>query len=98
MRLKARVDRNQKEIVEALRKAGACVLHLHQLGKGVPDLLVYRGGYFLLEIKDGSKPSSSQKLTPAEKKWIRGWHGPIQVVRSPEEALKAVRAIGEVEI
>jgi hypothetical protein len=40
MRRIARVDKNQAEIVSALRKAGARVLHLHQHGEGCPDILV----------------------------------------------------------
>ena len=40
VRRAARIDENQPEIVEALHKAGTSVVHLHQLGQGVPDLLV----------------------------------------------------------
>lgn len=40
MRRDARVDENQPEIVEALRKAGASAIHLFRIGQGVPDLLV----------------------------------------------------------
>lgn len=40
MRRDARVDENQPIIVEALRAAGASVVHLHQIGHGVPDLLL----------------------------------------------------------
>jgi hypothetical protein len=35
-----RVDANQREVVKALRKAGAEVTFIHTLGKGVADLLV----------------------------------------------------------
>jgi hypothetical protein len=40
MRLRARVDQNQREIVLALRKAGCAVYCTHQVGHGFPDLLV----------------------------------------------------------
>ena len=40
MRRASRIDKNQPMIVEALRAEGASVVHLHQLGKGIPDLLV----------------------------------------------------------
>ena len=40
MRLRARIDKNQPIIVEALRAGGASVVHLHQLGQGTPDILV----------------------------------------------------------
>lgn len=36
----AKVDKNQPEIVEALRAEGAVVQHLHAVGVGCPDLLV----------------------------------------------------------
>ncbi len=37
MRLKGRTDSNHTEIVKALRKCGALVLSLANLGKGAPD-------------------------------------------------------------
>jgi hypothetical protein len=43
-------DSNEKEIIEALKRAGASVTSLN--GTGVPDLLVgYKGATFLLEVK-----------------------------------------------
>lgn len=38
-----RVDRNQKSIVEALRKIGATVWHTHEAGKGDVPVNVNRG-------------------------------------------------------
>jgi len=65
-----RVDANQKEIVKALRDRGASVLHLHQVGGGCPDILVGYAGYnFLIEIKDGTKPPSKQKLNVTQQEW-----------------------------
>jgi len=40
VRRAARIDENQSIIVEALKAAGASVVHLHQLGQGIPDILV----------------------------------------------------------
>lgn len=40
MRRAAKIDENQPIIVEALRAAGGSVVHLHQLGQGIPDILV----------------------------------------------------------
>lgn len=91
MRQRARIDANQKDIVAALRAIGCDVLHLHQIGKGAPDVLVgYRGKCLLLELKDGSKPKAAQKLTPDEQRFHDSWRGQIAVVRSPEEAVKYV--------
>lgn len=87
----ARIDANQPEIVAALRKAGCTVQHLHSVGKGCPDLLVGRAGVnYLLEIKDGGKPASDQRLTADQVVWHREWGGAVTVVNSVDGALVAV--------
>ena len=94
MRRAAKVDANQREVVAALRAAGASVQLLHAVGEGCPDLLVgYKGLNMLLEVKDGSKPPSAQKLTPQQEEWHRDWRGHRVVVNSPEAALTAIGAI-----
>lgn len=93
MRRAAKVDANQAEIVAALRKVGAFVQSLAMVGQGCVDLLVgYRGCWFALEIKDGSKSPSEQKLTPDEQRWHEqaGLRAPVFVVRSVEEALEVI--------
>ena len=88
MRLRAKVDANQKEIVESLRKMGATVQSLAQLGRGVPDLLVgFRGYNLIMEIKDGSKRPSERQLTDDEKAWHYAWAGTIWIVESVREAV-----------
>jgi hypothetical protein len=88
------VDANQREVVAALRGAGATVQPLHAVGEGCPDLLVgYKGLNLLLEVKDGGKPPSAQKLTPQQEIWHRDWRGHRVVVNSPEDALAAIGAI-----
>lgn len=96
MRRSARVDANQVEIVEALRRAGAFVQSLHTIGKGCPDLLVaFRGSWHVLEVKDGKKLPSDQALTKPELRWILAAEkcAPVHVVNSVEQALKAIGAI-----
>lgn len=91
MRLRARVDDNQKEIVAGLRKMGASVQSIAAMGGGVPDLLVgYRGVNLLLEVKDGRKPPSGRKLTEDEAKWHRNWTGQVVVVECLEDAVEAL--------
>jgi Holliday junction resolvase len=91
MKYAAKADDNQREIVRALRDAGATVMHLHTVGGGCPDICVgYRGGNYLIEIKDGSKPPSAQRLTPAQVDWHRDWRGRAAVVNSVEAALKVI--------
>ena len=88
----ARVDSNQKEIVEALRKAGATVLHTHQL-KNCFDILVgYNGINYIVEIKDGNKPPSQRKLTTGEEKFRDEWEGgEYYIIESIEQALKLIQ-------
>lgn len=90
----ARTDRNQIHIVEALRDAGAVVQSLATVGQGCPDLLVgFRGSLYLLEVKDGAKPPSARKLTPAQEEWRKRWPGYAHVVGNALEALVAVKAV-----
>ncbi len=94
MRMRARVDGNQTEIVRALRAVGATVQSLASVGKGCPDLLVgFRGQNYALEIKDGNKPPSARKLTPDEKRWHDEWRGRVVVVESTDDALRTIGAI-----
>lgn len=102
MRYGAKVDANQAAIVEALRRLGCTVQSLASVGGGCPDLVVgvpeisFGTGYVvqsrnvLLEIKDGSKPPSARKLTPAEAKFHAEWRGEVYVVSSVSEALDVV--------
>jgi len=90
----AKVDDNQRAVVAALRGVGATVMHLHRVGMGCPDLCVgWRGVNYLIEVKDGDKPPSAQKLTPMQREWHDGWKGRAVVVNSPEAALAAIGAI-----
>jgi hypothetical protein len=78
-----RVDANQREIVEALRGIGATVQHLHEVGKGCPDILVgYRGNNWLFEIK-----SKAGKMTPDEITWHNEWRGRVLTIRSHRTAI-----------
>lgn len=87
----AKIDANQNEIVNALRKAGCSVQILSSVGKGCPDILVgFCGVNILMEIKDGNKPKSAQKLTDDQVVWHRNWNGSVVVVNSVYEALNTV--------
>lgn len=89
MRRAAKVDDNHPAIVNALRRAGCNILSLAALGKGCPDLLVHRAGKLvLLEIKDGSKVPSKQRLTKHQCKFRQQW--PVSVVKSEEEAITTI--------
>jgi len=84
MRYAARVDKNQAEIVKALRDAGAYVWII-----GLPvDLLVgYNGHSFLVEVKDGPK----KRLTKLQQDFFENWSGStLARIDGPEAALRMI--------
>ena len=85
-----RIDENQTEIVQYLRKLGAKVLILSAVGNGCPDLLVSirrqhlrkHAWIGLIEIKSDAQPPSKQRLTPHEQKFFDDWEGcPVFIVK-----------------
>jgi hypothetical protein len=94
-RYAARVDDNQAEVVAALRKAGATVQSLAEVGRGCADLLVgYQNKTALIEVKDGAKPPSARQLTPAQLKWHAEWRGgTLCVVDNIEAALRVLKVM-----
>ena len=88
----AKIDDNQKVIVNALRIAGASVQSLAATGKGCPDLLVgYQGINYLMEVKDGNKVPSARELTIDQQHWHSVWKGAVHIVKSEDEALKILK-------
>ena len=97
MRRAAKVDRNQREIVAALRGVGATVQPLHAVGQGCPDLLVgFRGRNILIEVKDWQAANSDRVLTDRQNDWHGGWKGQVAIVETSEAALAVVT--GQVEL
>lgn len=83
-----RKDVNQNEVVEELLEVlPQCTVHdASGAGDGFPDLVVgYKGRNYLFEVKDGSKPPSSRKLTPAQEKFSIPWQGQYSVCHSAAE-------------
>lgn len=88
MRTAAKVDLNQREIVDSLRAVGVSVQSLASIGKGCPDLLCAKpDGMWLIEVK-GPKG----KLNPEQQKFIADWRGPVYIARTVDDALKIVGA------
>lgn len=82
MRRAARVDVNQAEIVDALRKVGVSV----EVIKLPVDLLVcHRGETSLMEVKteDGG-------FTKYQVEFLSRWPGKVFVVRSAEDAVAQI--------
>jgi len=94
MRLAARRDAGEDQIVSALEACGAFVKKINDAGTF--DLLVwYRGHTLLLEVKDGRKPPSARELSPAEQKFHDAWPGNnLYIVLGPEDALELLKKFG----
>ena len=90
MRHAARVDSNQKAIVDALRKAGA---YVYIIGLPVDLLVGYRNRTILVEIKSSSK----SRLTGLQQDFFENWCGDgLARVDSPEAALRMLGVINEI--
>jgi Holliday junction resolvase len=86
---RCKVDRNQKEIVEAFRRVGFSVLHLHTVGKGCPDICVGKNGKnYLIEIKDGTLSKSKRELTEQEQEFHDSWRGQVAIIESLYDVIK----------
>jgi len=83
MRQRAKVDRNQNQIKDELRKLGYSVTIMSQLGNGIPDILVgYHGITLPVEIK-----MPGEELTPDEMEWFVNWHGSGIVATTTKEIM-----------
>lgn len=91
VRRAARVDANQRLLVELWIRLGATVQILSTVGGGCPDVLVgYNGLNALVEIKDGSKVPSKQKLNLLQIEFHQAWRGHVCVVRDEHEAAQLI--------
>jgi hypothetical protein len=94
MSTRGKIDHNQMAIVLGLRRVGAQVQSMASIGKGCPDLLVlFRGKWYVAEVKDGTKPPSQRRLTDAEREWHALFSPGVQTWCSLDDALKAIGAI-----
>lgn len=81
MRKYGKIDTNHSEIVAALRACGWLVLSLASMGHGIPDLLIYRAGkYLLAEVKHGKG-----KLTSDQVDFHAVW--PVVILRTVDDVL-----------
>lgn len=89
---KGRTDKNQTEIVKALRRVGAKVQSIAEVGDGCPDLLVgFRGTWYAVELK-----TPGEGFTEAEAKWWTDAESKgclTTVVWDVEDALRLIGAI-----
>lgn len=84
MRRRAKVDKNQTELVSELRQCGFSVLLLHQVGGGCPDLIVGRNGVsVLVEVK-----TNKGSLTEDQVQFFSEWQGRAIVAITLEDILE----------
>lgn len=73
---RARIDNNQKEIVSALRRAGAGVLSIADKGNGAPDIVVgFRGENYFIEIKNPNTSYGKKGAQENQKAFALTWPG-----------------------
>ena len=83
----ARIDKNQPEIVKLFRKLGWYVLIISQL-KNCCDIIVSKNGRTIaVEIKDGEKPPSQQKLSAGELKFKDEWKGEYRLITCIDDVI-----------
>lgn len=91
MKRRARVDANHADVRDTLRDLGWTVIDCSRFGDGFSDLIACRRGVVLfVEVKDGSKSQSRQRLTQDEQAFrdlIEGAGAHYRVVRSIQEAV-----------
>lgn len=79
-------DRNQPEIVKALKQVGASVVSTAAIGGGFPDLVVgFRGRNYLIEVK-----TVGGKLNPDQEKFHKEWYATVNVARTVDDALRVI--------
>jgi hypothetical protein len=81
-----RKDSNHVSVGDYLRALGWSVLDLAKHGVSVDYVVGKPGIAVLLEVKDGAKPPSARKLTPAEEELKANWQGPYIIALSGEDA------------
>lgn len=89
-----RTDANQKDIMDKLRCIpNLSVISTHTIGKGFPDIIVgYKGKNYMIEIKDGAKYKSKQKLTTDELLFHMKWKGQICVCNSFDQVVELINS------
>lgn len=88
-----RTDSNQTEIVKLFRNLGCTVQILSDVGRGCPDLVIgMQGKNFLVEVKDGKKCLSAQKLTEHEQKFFDTWKGQVCIISSQDDLLRFIES------
>lgn len=88
----AKVDDNQPGIIKALRSIPGCFAQ--SIGQPYDLLVGFRGTWFVLEVKDPSKPRGDRELTTSQVDTLAKIRNaaPVFVVENIDEALCAIGA------
>ena len=98
-RIASRVDQNQTEIVKAFRRMGYSVKSLAAVGDGMTDLLISKKGLnVLVEVKNGTKPPSEQRLRPKQEVFHSDWQGLRAIVNDVQGALDLANRLAAIKI
>jgi hypothetical protein len=86
LRRAARIDSTHTEIVRTLRQLGVAV---ENIKKPVDLLVCYRGETSLMEVK-----GTDGRLTKDQVEFIARWPGKVHIVRTPDDAIRAIMGEG----
>ncbi len=89
MRYAAKTDANHAHLRDHVFKVWCPVcVDTSKIGAGAGDLMILTalGSFYMVEIKDGSKPPSARKLKPSQEKLLRLFPSVFKVITNREEA------------
>ena len=89
MRYNAKPDANHAYLRdEVFRRLCPVVIDTHHHGDHILDLIIktQRGSFFMVEIKDGTKPASARKLKPLQELMLALFPEVCKLVKNQDEA------------
>lgn len=90
----ARIDANQPELVDYIRKLGGSFQHTHTIPGALDGIVGFQGIDQRVEIKDPSQPARSQNLTELEKETFSTWRGrPPVVLKTREDCRRLLQSM-----
>lgn len=93
MRRAARRDENHGSIKDVFESLDCSVLDVAGIPCGFDLIVGYKTQAIAVEVKDGEKPPSAQKLTPNEFSAHLNWRGPKAIVTNNDEAILVAKLL-----